>query len=316
MSGATETAESRRAPTVQDGVSDRGVDVVTQLSSAEFAGRYVAERRPVLIKGALAGSVAFERWTFDRLREESGAKTALLKDWSAAGEIVMQPMKIGSYLDGIEQYERRRAAGDFTERRPAYLHDVPLTSVFPNASTDLAAFPQDFFPSWYGADWTRFAQFFLGPSTSVTPLHFDCLLTHNLFFQLRGRKRFTVLDHAQLEYCYPHDWRWCAVDPESPDFDKYPLYRNAAPHPILVEPGDVFYMPPGMLHHVRSLDAAMSFNVDWHTRASAVKGALAVTRGMPLKNAYYNLVIAFGLWAGVSNRRLMPLYRSYLSYVS
>lgn len=316
MSSASQAARSRPLSASQDGAREAGVDVVTRLSGAEFAELYVAKGRPVLIKGALTETAAFANWTFDRVRHDAGDKTMLLKDWGPNGQILTRHMRIDAYLHEIERYEARRAAGDAAGARPAYLHDVPLTSVFPNAAADLAAFPHAFFPEWYGADWTAFAQFFLGPSTSVTPLHFDCLLTHNLFFQLRGRKRFIVLDHAQRNNCYVQDWRWCAVDPEVPNFDSHPLYRRATSHQIVVEAGDVFFMPSGMLHHVRSLDAAMSFNVDWHTRESALEGALAVTRGMPLRNVYYNLLLAFGLWTGVSNRRLMPFYKSYLNYVS
>ena len=316
MSNAAETARNRRADAPGCRYCEQEVDIVPRLDSAAFAERYVAKGRPVLIKRAIVDAAAYDNWTFERLREQAGAKTVLIKDWGPNGEIMTRQMDIAAYLNDIEIYESERSAGNLSHTRPSYLHDVPLRSVFPDAAQELSAFPQDFFPRWYGAAWTDFAQFFLGPSLSLTPLHFDCLLTHNLFFQLRGRKCFTVLDHSHIDYCYRYDWRWFAVDPEAPDLTKHPLYRHATPRQVLVEPGDVFYMPPGMLHHVRSLDAAMSFNVDWHTRDSAVKGALAIARGMPLNNVYYNLVLAFGLWTGVSNRRLMPFYRSYLSYVS
>ncbi|WP_330083593.1 cupin-like domain-containing protein [Methylocystis iwaonis] len=316
MSITTETTQSHSHIAAQDEIDGHGVDTVPHLTSVEFAERYVAKNRPVLIKRALADSVAFKSWTFDRLRQQSGSNTVLLKDWRPGGKILTRQSKIAAYLDEIEQYEVRRAAGDDRARRPAYLHDMPLTSVFPDAAAGLAAFPQNFFPSWYGASWTDFAQFFLGPSWSYTPLHFDCLLTHNLFFQLRGRKCFTVLDYDQRNYCYVHDWRWSAVNPESPDFDMHPLFRHARPQQVIVEPGDVFFMPSGMLHHVRSLDAAMSLNVDWHTKSSAARGVLALTQGMPLKNVYYNALIAFGLWTGAGRDRIFPYYRSYLNYVS
>lgn len=78
----------------------------------------------------------------------------------------------------------------------------------------------------------------------------------------------------------------------------------------------MLYMPPGMLHHVRSLDGSMSFNVDWHTRDSAIQGVLALKRNMPLKNVYYNAVIALGQCARISAGRVLPWYRSYLNYVS
>ncbi|MCX7899776.1 MAG: cupin-like domain-containing protein, partial [Methylocystis sp.] len=76
------------------------------------------------------------------------------------------------------------------------------------------------------------------------------------------------------------------------------------------------YMPPGTLHHVRSLEASLSFNVDWHTKRSALHGIAAALRGMPLKNVYYNALVAFGLYTGTPVRRVFPYYKSYLSYVS
>ena len=79
---------------------------------------------------------------------------------------------------------------------------------------------------------------------------------------------------------------------------------------------DMLDIPPGMLHHVRSLDCALSFNVDWHTKDSALAGLIAARRGMPAKNVYFNAVIALGLWSGVPAKALLPYYRSYLDYVS
>jgi hypothetical protein len=71
-----------------------------------------------------------------------------------------------------------------------------------------------------------------------------------------------------------------------------------------------------MLHHVRSLDCTISFNVDWHTKTSACKGVMALARGMPRKNVYYNAVIALGTCFGLSAKQVLPWYKSYLNYVS
>lgn len=292
-----------------------GIDELDRLSADDFTRAYVGSDRPVVVRGALKDCAAVSEWTFDHLRRDAGDFLAPVKEWTKAG-IRVKHMPLRDYLDSLERYEARRLAGEDDGVRPAYLHDIPLKSVLFDADADLAPFPKDFFPSWYGGDWIKFAQMFLGPSTSLTPLHFDCLLTHNLFFQISGRKRFILLPHRELRRCYPHNWRWCGVDVESPDYDRYPLYRDARAAEVVVGPGDLLYMPPGTLHHVRSLDCALSFNVDWHTKESALKGILAVTRGMPLKNVYYNALIALGLCAGVPSRRLFRFYKSYLSYVS
>lgn len=291
------------------------VDRLDRLSPDDFIERYVRLRRPVVVSGGLRDCVAHRLWNLDYLRQRAGDRNIVLKQWDDTG-IHLSRARLADYIDSLECFEFRRKDDAVTEQMPAYLHDVPLTSILPRAAVDLEGFPTDFFPGWYGRAWTNFAQLFLGPSGSVTPLHFDCLMTHNLFFQVIGRKRFTLIPHEQIEYCYPYGWRWCEVDVENPDYDRHPLYRMASPTEVVVEPGDVLYLPPGALHHVRSLDCALSFNVDWHTKTSALQGALAFMRGMPAKNVYYNAIIAFGLWSGVSTKRLLPYYRSYLNYVS
>lgn len=292
------------------------VDRRDRLGAAEFAEDYVRRSRPVLIKRALEGCAALSRWSLDYLRQQGGCKQVPLKEWGPSGIQTVQ-RSFNDYVDNLELYELRLNTGDVTtDQKPAYLHDVPLTSILPEADVDLEKFPSDYFPNWYRAEWWKFAQLFLGPPYSVTPLHFDCLLTHNLFFQIKGRKRFVLIAREQLKYCYPHHWRWCEVNVEEPDYDHYPLYGKAKPAEVIVEPGDSLYLPPGTLHYVQSLDRALSFNIDWHTKDSALKGALAFARGMPWKNVYYNAVIALGLWCGIPTKRLFPYYRSYLNYVS
>jgi len=290
-------------------VDDRG-----ELSPEEFMRRYVALRRPVVLRGALKHCGALSDWTLASLREKAGGNVVTLKQWSSSG-ICVTKSRLDSYIDTLETYDHALETG-VDAAAPAYLHDIPLTSVISCAAADLASFPKEFFPKWYAAHWTTFAQMFLGPTGSLTPLHFDCLLTHNLFFQICGHKRFILIPHEELAKCYPRDWRWCRVDAEKPDVDRFPLFGAARRSEVIVGPRDFLYMPPGTLHHVRSLDRSLSFNVDWHTRRSVVNGVLASLKGMPLENVYYNLLIALGLLGGVPVRHVLPYYKSYLTYIS
>lgn len=290
------------------------------LSPEQFHADYVRRGRPVQIPNALDRCSALSLWTPDYLRKVAGPRKVLLKEGlrdDGVGGLRTIATTLAEYLDQLEAYESALNHGRTTAKdRPPYLHDLPLLSLLPEAAADLDGFPADFFPPWYRSEWWRFAQFFLGPTHSLTPLHFDCLLTHNLFFQVMGRKRFILLSHDQLAHCYPYRWRWCEVDPEAPNYTRHPLYRNAQVYECVVEPGDLLYMPPGMLHHVRGLDVSISFNVDWHTPDSALRGVGAWLRGMPRQNVYYNAIIALGLCTGLPARRLLPWYRSYLNYVS
>ncbi len=290
------------------------------LSSINFFHDFVEKNRPVVVPNALKHCRALSCWTDDYLHKVAGRRTVILKQGlneEGVGGLKTIMSRLSDYLDSVALFETRLERNEVSAKdRPPYLHDLPLLSVLPDAADDLDGFPSGYFPQWYRTDWLQFAQFFLGPSHSLTPLHFDCLLTHNLFFQVRGRKRFILLHHDQLPFCYRYQWRWCEVDAETPDFISHPLYRDAQIQECIVEPGDMLYMPPGMLHHVRSLESSISFNVDWHTRASAIQGVLALKRGMPLKNVYYNAVIALGQCTGQPAGRVLPWYRSYLNYVS
>lgn len=294
----------------------RTVDKRENLTADEFYSKYVKNNLPVIISGALDACPALLRWDLNYLRTQSGSRTVYLKEWYSS-ELRTSQVTLNCYLDSIEAYEERHKNGDeLVGKRPAYLHDIPLSGILANAIADLAPFPVAYFPAWYRNDWWKFAQFFLGPSQSITPLHFDTLLSHNLFFQIMGRKHFILIPYDQRKYCYRYQWRWFQVNPAEPDLKRFPLYRRVRPMECTVGPGDLLYMPPGMLHHVRSLNCAMSFNVDWHTIGSAFKGMLGLSRGMPLINAYYNAVIALGLSTQLSAKRVLPFYKSYLNYIS
>jgi len=311
-------AEKSFVPQADSGCAE--VERRDSLTPEAFFAEYVGKRRPVLVSGALKGCPALSRWTTGHLRSVSGNTKVKLKEGLAdTGVKAMKTVEssLSDYLDSLERYEALLRNNEACAKdRPAYLHDVPLLSILPGAASDLEGFPVGYFPEFYRRDWPKFAQFFLGPAHSLTPLHFDCLLTHNLFFQVAGRKRFILLPREQGRFCYRYQWRWFAVDAETPDYALHPQYMEARPMACVVEPGDMLYMPPGMLHHVRSLDMALSFNVDWHTLGSAIDGILALGQGMPAKNVYYNAVVALGMCAGLPARSILPWYGSYLNYVS
>ncbi len=152
----------------------------------------------------------------------------------STSEVVRKPLD--DYLSEFEAHEG--CSSGETAQESAYLHDIPLTALLPKAADDLEHFPADDFPAWYRNNWVNFAQVFLGPAHSLTPLHFDCLLTHNLFFQIKGRKRFILIPAEHLKFCYRHSWRWCEVNAEKPDWARFPLYAQAQPFEVIVDPGD------------------------------------------------------------------------------
>lgn len=290
------------------------VDVRPTLSPAEFRAEYVG-RRPVVIRGGIAGMPAVSTWSADHLGAIAPDQRVRLKVGTvSAGHTDI--VRLADYTSQLTAWEARLAESDDPGEPPGYLHDVPLLSMIPALRRDLEHFPVEYFPPFFRDEWWSFTQFFVGPSRALTPLHFDTLLTHNLFFQVHGSKRFVMVADAERDKCYTYNWRWAAVDPDAPDLERHPRFRDATVLTCDVQAGDIFYMPPGTLHKVTSLSQSISFNIDWHDRASALRGIAAVRHGMPPRNLRYNLLFALGVVAGLPRGLVLPGLHSYYSYIS
>jgi Cupin-like domain len=290
------------------------VDIRPRLSTAEFYADYV-NKKPVLMKGALAELPATKRWSLEHFQALAPDLPVRLKTGRVA-DGVTATVRLADYCTTVAEWEQRAGTMPDPGPPPAYLHDVPLLALMPRLGLDLEPFPADLLPRFFRDQWWEFPQFFVGPSQAVTPLHYDTLLTHNLFFQFDGSKRFTMVDAADRNRCYPYNWRWSPVDPEDPDLERYPLFADARLRTCVVEAGDLLYMPPGTLHKVTSLTTSVSFNIDWHDRRSAIRGLTAIRGGMPVQNLRYNFLLALGVCGRVPLRVLMPVLKSYFVYVS
>jgi hypothetical protein len=273
-----------------------------------FLESYVRPGRPVLFHGLLENWPALEHWNLERF--------AALRDvWVATklgdvSEGKLRSLRLSDYANQIAAFEARMG------EQPAYLHDVPIFHLAPSLLEDIGDFPVALLPPWYRRRWWAFVQFFMGPTGAKTPLHFDTLLTHNLFFHIRGTKKFTLISREQRQNCYLHTWRWSHANAEQPDLDQHPLMAKVSRTTVTVRAGDVLYMPPGTLHQVTGLDQTVSFNIDWHTPRSAGQGILSVLRGAPARNLYYNTLVMIGVGLRVPERLIFPLYKPYLNLIS
>ncbi|MBV6323084.1 cupin-like domain-containing protein [Duganella violaceipulchra] len=105
-------------------------------------------------------------------------------------------------------------------------------------------------------------RFWLGPAGTVTPLH--CDYDDNVFAQIWGTKRIFLAPPHHDEFLYPNEANailfGSPFDPEAPDFEKFPLARQAATVEVIVNPGDMLYVPAGWYHQVRALTFSLSSN--------------------------------------------------------
>lgn len=101
---------------------------------------------------------------------------------------------------------------------------------------------------------------------------------HNLACVIAGRRRFLLFPPEQVANLYigPLDNPppLSLVDPENPDFDRFPRFRGAmaAARVALLDPGDAIFIPKYWWHHVTSLDPYNAMvNYWWGDEAGGVE---------------------------------------------
>lgn len=289
------------------------VPIVEDISRENFYNDYVNPGKPVIIRSRNTNWKALN-WDNDYFRQHAdGIKLAIKTGNVSEGK--REYMYLSQFAERVERYEEELNTKDNPEK-PGYLHDVPFFYLFPELVGDIEPFPAHLFPKYYAKDWFNYIQFFMGTTGSLTPLHFDTLLTNNLFFQVKGQKRFILISEDQKDQCYIKGWRWSNFNPDQPDFEKFPKARGIKASEAIIGPGDILFMPSGMLHQVHGLSMSISFNIDWHTAKTARKGMMSLFAGAPRQNFAYNSLAFLGLGCKVPSKYIFPFYKSYLNYVS
>src|SRR5262249_32733954 len=106
--------------------------------------------------------------------------------------------------------------------------------------------------------------FWLGPAGTVTPLHHD--MTNNGLAQIVGRKRVKLVAPHYTPVLYNDRHCFSRVDPEAVDLARFPKASAIRVLDVVVEPGEILFIPIGWWHHVRSLETSISISFT-HFRA-------------------------------------------------
>ncbi|GAB2717418.1 hypothetical protein GCM10027089_46920 [Nocardia thraciensis] len=111
----------------------------------------------------------------------------------------------------------------------------------------------------------------VGQAGNLTPLHNDPW--HGLLIQLYGRKRVRLFDPDEYRNVYGRVPRRASdmytelpAEDFDPSLDDYPRLRNASSYDVVLEPGDILYIPMFWWHQVESLDPAVSYVARYNPR--------------------------------------------------
>jgi ribosomal protein L16 Arg81 hydroxylase len=263
-----------------------------------FQQRYLAgSGKPVILTDAMNSWKALTLWSFDLFATRYGSDTVAPRIF--LGQKCAKLMALSDYLDYLDAPEKpaqglwidaktlhpRQAPTEAPEhplylawnvfgRHPELLEDIELSP----------RFVEDWLPFLPTAlrstldEATRYfaAGLMIGPKDAQIGLHYDILDTHAYLAQIVGRKRCTLFSPEDSAAIYNGK-----VDPDAPDFEKFPLFRNATAFECILEPGELLFMPHQWWHHAVCLEKSITVNYNFFNRVNFAGYLTSILRDLP-----------------------------------
>lgn len=232
-----------------------GVLRSADLTAEEFLDNFYAPGRPVLLCGAIDSWPALRKWTPEYLRNLIGSAT-----------IECQGGRRGNSSFELDKdlHKRQMPFDRFIDQIVTDSGNDLYLTAYNSASNAVALAPMaadvgkiDTLLDYSGGQEAGLA--WIGPQGTFTPLHHD--LTNNLLVQLVGRKRVVMASPAETPKLYNHLHVFSEIgnltDPQL-DLSAYPKLRDVRLLEVVIEPGEMLFVPIGWWHQVEALDFSVS----------------------------------------------------------
>ncbi len=233
------------------------VDRRDGLSQDEFITRYRNPRRPVVLTDAARAWPLYEHASPDYFRQHWGQHVVRVRGHDyALSELIDRlqastPEAPGPYPCKFEIAKTFREL--LPEVTPRFAYSLPDRQAN-------ALLPQRMFSGVNNLE-----IFFGGPGGEFPYLHYDVLRLHAWITQLHGDKEFTLYAPGQEHLLYVNPdmpWQSSIRDHHHPDFERYPLFRQARCQKVVVRAGETLFLPCGWWHTARSLGMTISVAFD------------------------------------------------------
>lgn len=226
---------------------------ISGISRQDFLEKYYATNTPAILTGLMGNWQALSLWTPEYLKQNYGEVEVEVQFNRESNPLFEREKDKHKKMMRMKDYVDLVMTGGKTND----YYMVPYNANFLRPElqplfNDIEIFSEYLDPSQiYGKVF-----FWFGPEGTITPLHHD---PGNIFLaQVYGRKRIRLVSPNQKHLIYNYSSVYSEVDILNPDYHKYPRFKEVKVIDLILEPGDVIFLPIGWWHHVESLDISIS----------------------------------------------------------
>ena len=226
-------------------------------SQEEFIKLY-KQGKPFIINGVANNWNAYINWSNEYLIKNCGNNKIPVETYDSnfyyKGKGIVRQEQI-TFQDYIDIITGKRQDDDLFY----YMAQVDFHKYFPQLIKDIIQ------PKYFSRKLDQILLFFGSVNEkyhSKTLLHFDEV--HNIFVQIRGKKRLILFPPKDYLSLYPKLegdstlLRWSKVDPENSKYESFPNFPWQEKIEIILEAGEILYIPPFWWHHVTALNENIS----------------------------------------------------------
>lgn len=223
-----------------------------KLDATTFKKEYFDGKRPVLIKGFANEWAAKKKWDLDYfLNLEGDRDILLLSDNFIQDDNRYTKASLKGYIQKLKDSESSE------KECKDYLTTLNIFEYYPHLKEDVD------FSLFEDQTKTNEVTAWIGPSGTISGFHADT--ANNMYAQIRGKKMFIICSTDFNEQMYPSDkhiYEAVASEVDINNFDpeRFPRFKEIDFIKVILEPGDVLYLPQKWWHYVQSLDPSISIS--------------------------------------------------------
>jgi histone arginine demethylase JMJD6 len=230
----------------------KGVDRRTNLSHAEFINEYVNKSLPVVLTDAAKDWKAMKKFTPQYFKDNYAHITKTVDGVT---------YNMADYID--------RMLTSTPENRAPYPYNFDVEKTFPELMADflpeviygkMDRINHKLMPRKLLQGTTLYELFFGGNGSCFPSLHYDALFMHTQITQVYGAKDFIMYppDQTASMYPYPNNPKFSQVNFLNPDYEKFPLYKEAKPIEFTLQEGETLLFPSGWWHTTKITEPSIT----------------------------------------------------------